>query len=422
MTALASSVPPTQAVAEVIGRLRSRGVLLADDDLLQREFTRSALNLLGVTEVTEVTNGAEALRALSSMSSLPALIILDLQMPVLDGFETMRQIAARGLRVPILIVSGGQTPVLDCMSALADELGLQLLGAVTKPLSATAVERLLSRYPMVRPSEPARLQPREVSIDDLTRALGQGWIVPDYQPKVALNDGRLFGVEALARWREPDGITRSPMEFIGLAEREGLIDPLTLHLLSLCLTQLHGWAAVSFLPQLAINVSARSLSRREFVDELISRVEHAEVDPQRLVLEVTETAAPNDLAAALGNLGRLRMRGYGLAIDDYGTGLSSLQQLSRMPFSEIKIDRSLVRHADDSPRQRAILASAIDVGHRLGLHTVVEGIETAAELSVVRGLGAEQAQGFLLARPMHGDLLPAWAMGSREHLRSLCAA
>ena len=175
------------------------------------------------------------------------------------------------------------------------------------------------------------------------------------------------------------------------------------------------------IPKIALNISAQSLSDRRFANEIIRRVDDARISPSSLMLEITESALVSDLAAALGTLGRLRLKGFGLSIDDYGTGFSSMQQLSRLPFTELKIDRSFVHHAHDKWNLRAILQSAIEMAQRLGLTTVAEGVETREDMVLLRSLGCRYAQGYLFAAPMPASAISSWlAQGKHsESVRSV---
>jgi EAL domain-containing protein (putative c-di-GMP-specific phosphodiesterase class I) len=186
------------------------------------------------------------------------------------------------------------------------------------------------------------------------------------------------------------------------------------------LSDLNRWHQHNFFPIVALNLSATSLSEHGFASEIMRRVEACGISPRSLVLELTESAVVSDMASAIGALGRLRLKGFGLSIDDYGTGFSSMQQLSRLPFTELKIDRSFVHHANEKWNLRVILESAINIGHRLGLSTVAEGIETEKELALLASMGCKYAQGFLLARPMPADDIMEWRRRESPRLQQLC--
>lgn len=399
------------------------GVLLVDDHRLQREWHAELLRGLGVERLFEAADGEQALQLLRALDPPPALLLLDLEMPRMDGFETLRQLAIERHQVVVVVVSGGNPAVFTALPALADELGVALLGALPKPIDLAKLSAVLERLPDTtrRPARPLAA-PADIDAAALRHALAAGWIVADYQPKVHLQQARVDGVEALARWREPDGRSLSPGQFIPLAEREGLIDTLTLHMLDCVGRDFRREPALaSSALRVSINVSAQSLSVPGFAEQLRAHVERCGLPPARFVFEITESALASDPAVALCALGRLRLQGFGLALDDYGTGFSSLQQLARMPFSELKIDRSFVRHADLNERQCTILASAIDIGRRLGLDTVAEGVESIEELQLLRRFGCSHAQGHLLARPLAVPALIDWLARGPAPLAALFA-
>jgi EAL domain-containing protein (putative c-di-GMP-specific phosphodiesterase class I)/FixJ family two-component response regulator len=407
---------------DVHPEIASGGVLLVDDCPIQRMVVLDQLREAGVSRLFEATDGEGALQQLRQLGTPPAIVVLDLNMPRMDGFETMRQLATFAQRPALVILSGSDASLLDSMSALAEELKLQYLGAVSKPLDMGRLQEAFARY---QPDAPRRAAyagaaQDEVLLELLDVALQSEWIIAHYQPKIDLRTGEVVGLEALARWRRPDGSMISPAQFIGVAEREGRVDMLTLRMLDVVLADLVNWKDYGFTPSVSINVSSHSLSQRELCDEFIERVEISGIVAQQIIIEITESALASNTAIALSCIGRLRMRGFGLSIDDYGTGFSSLLQLSRMPFTELKIDRSFVNKAKDNPRQRTILGSAIDIGQRLNLHTVAEGIETIEDLAVVSQMGCSMGQGYLLAKPMDPSALLPWRAEAGARVAQMC--
>jgi EAL domain-containing protein (putative c-di-GMP-specific phosphodiesterase class I) len=188
------------------------------------------------------------------------------------------------------------------------------------------------------------------------------------------------------------------------------------------LADLASWNRRGHYPSVSFNVSARTLSNREFACEILQRVDAANVSPRSLTIEITESALVSDLASAIGTLGRLRLRGFGLAIDDYGTGFSSMQQLLRLPFTTLKIDRSFVGSAHQKWNLQTMLQSAIEMGHRLGLVTVAEGVETMDEMMLLESLGCQCLQGFLFSAPMPAAAVQSWLRQEKARIRALCGA
>lgn len=246
-------------------------------------------------------------------------------------------------------------------------------------------------------------------LDGFERALLNHRLRMVYQPKVSLCDGRLKRVEALVRWTDPDIGPVAPSRFVPLAEKHGLIDELTQWGLRTTLRQWLDWRAAGLDLHIAFNISALSLQHLDFPD-LVERMCRAlDVPTDRLVLELTE-GATQPLIKLMDTLTRFRIKGIGLAMDDFGVGYSTLMQLRQLPFTEIKIDRFFVSDATSSADSAAIVASTIDLGHRLGLTVTAEGIETEAQMLLMRQLGCDVAQGYYVSHPLEPDELAPWVV------------
>jgi len=368
-------------------------------------------------------DGNSALKVVRNLFQPPAIVLLDLEMPGMDGIELVQRLAAESSRLRLIVASGADNSLLRSVETLIQELGLPLLGMIQKPISEAALADALTHFGVLAgDGNTAKQQAtaQSVSLPELVDALDQGLIVPYYQPKVSLTTGEMHGMEALARWRKPDGSLIPPISFIELAENNGLIGRITLAMLDGVLNDLHRWHQHNFFPIAALNLSARSLSEQDIASEIMRRVDASGISPRSLVLELTESAVVSDITSAIGALGRLRLKGFGLSIDDYGTGFSSMQQLARLPFTELKIDRSFVNNAHEKWNLRVILESAITIGHKLGLNTVAEGIETEEELALLSSMGCKYAQGYLLARPMPAGDIMEWRRRESARLQQLC--
>ena len=216
------------------------------------------------------------------------------------------------------------------------------------------------------------------------------------------------GYEILARWRHPVAGVILPDHFIPLAESTGLIDELTEQVVSQSLVWLSRHFPADTLG-LAINISPRSLLNLKLGDRALQLSRRQGIAPERLTFELTESSAMEDPVKSLHLLTRLRAQGFQLALDDFGTGYSSMRQLVRLPFSELKVDKSFVIGAMESRESRTVIKSVVDLGHSLGLRVSAEGVEEAETLAFLTSLGCDRAQGFFLARPMFGDDVPGWA-------------
>ncbi|MDQ6648899.1 MAG: EAL domain-containing protein, partial [Actinomycetota bacterium] len=247
------------------------------------------------------------------------------------------------------------------------------------------------------------------------RAIERDELVLHYQPKASLADMGVHAVEALVRWQHPERGLLAPDIFLPIAEQTGLIDPLTGWVLDTALAQLNGWAAVAPALVMAVNVSARSLQHHDFPDRVLEALDRAGLPPQRLLLEITETALVTDAERAADVLRRLETAGLRLSLDDFGQGYTSLGQLRHLPLSELKIDKLFVMNMLTNPSDAAIVRSVIELGHNLGLDVVAEGVETEEVLQTLIALGCDVVQGYLLAKPFPAERLEGWLQQHAAH-------
>ena len=244
-------------------------------------------------------------------------------------------------------------------------------------------------------------------LDGFERALINHRLHMLYQPKVTLGDGRLTRVEALVRWDDSKLGAVPPSRFVPLAERHGLIDELTNWGLTTTLRQWIEWRDAGLDLSIAFNISALSLQHLDFPD-LVERMCRAlEVPADRLVLELTE-GATQPLIKLMDTLTRFRIKGIGLALDDFGVGYSTLMQLKQLPFTEIKIDRLFVKDLPQSADSRVIVEAIITLAHGLGLTVTAEGVETEEQLRFLADAGCDVAQGYLIGTPLAPDDLERW--------------
>ena len=258
-------------------------------------------------------------------------------------------------------------------------------------------------------------------LSELRRAIEHGELVLHYQPKASLEDGKVRSVEALVRWQHPERGLLPPVEFVQFAEHTGLMRPLTLYILDHALEQCAAWRAQGIELGLAVNLSARDLCDAELPAEAAALLEKWALDPGVLELEVTESTILADPLRARAVLTRLSELGVRIAIDDFGSGYTSLGYLKRLPIDVLKIDKSFILGMGADESDAVIVRSAIDLGHNLGLEVVAEGVETDTIWDDLAGLGCDVAQGFYLARPMPSESLVGWlhahASGGRRHLQ-----
>ncbi|QNI02831.1 EAL domain-containing protein [Halomonas sp. SH5A2] len=245
-------------------------------------------------------------------------------------------------------------------------------------------------------------------IHDLRDAVSNNQLWMAYQPKVATRDGEVCQFEALMRWRHPSLGFVPPDEFIGLAERSGNIRKLSQWMLEHITSQLHQWQQQGSRVSVAVNLSASDVTDPQLPGQLAELLERHDLAADQLSLEVTESAVMQDINAAARTLDELSRLGVSIAIDDYGTGYSSLAQIKRLPVNELKIDKSFVLKLDSQEDDLTIVRSTIEMGHSLGLSIVAEGVENAASAALLNDLGCDYLQGYWIAKPMPSDDVIPW--------------
>jgi diguanylate cyclase (GGDEF)-like protein len=242
----------------------------------------------------------------------------------------------------------------------------------------------------------------------LRHAEQRGELELHYQPQVAIDSGRIVGLEALVRWRYPGKGLVSPAEFIPLAEETGMIGPMGQWILATACAHNRAWQDAGLAPVVvAVNISPRQFADPGLPGLLRRVLDETGLAPEWLELEITEGAAMQDLAQAEAALAEFKAIGVSLSIDDFGTGHSSLAYLSRFPIDKLKVDQSFVRNLDRDESDAAIARSVVALGHGLGLTVIAEGVETVAQLDRLRGFGCQEIQGYLFSKPVGADTVAA---------------
>jgi diguanylate cyclase (GGDEF)-like protein len=256
---------------------------------------------------------------------------------------------------------------------------------------------------------------RLVLLGALRRALEHEELVLHYQPTADVRTGRVVGLEALVRWNHPEHGLLGPDEFVPLAERSGLIAPITSWVLDEALAQLAAWRARGWDLSMALNITVKDLCADGFTDRVVDRLTAHGLTPQLLHLELTEGSLFAESAPGKAALRRLMALGVSLSLDDFGTGWSSLGQLRELPVTEIKVDRSFVARMARDMRDRAIVTSVMDLARGLGVRTVAEGVEDEETWQLLANLGCDRVQGWALSEALPADQVEAWLERALRH-------
>lgn len=381
-------------------------ILIIDDDPFMLDSSVQMLSRLGYDRVEVANNGSTALGLLITSNEPYSIIFCDLNMPEMDGVEFIRHASSSGYSGGLILISGEDSRILETAQGFAKAHELNVLGALTKPIDPDKILNLLEGF--VAESKETRHYSPQKSITEMELKKGlkgssSNEIMLVYQPKVNVKSGEIVGVETLARWWNEERGVLGPGAFIPLAEASGLIDELTNEIFRRAVIHSAEWAKQGRNLRTAVNFSVNSFAKTEFSDFLIDTMVRYELNPDQVVLEITETQAMTIAVDCLEALLRMRLKRFGLSIDDFGTGNSSLAQLMNIPFAEMKIDRAFVNGATNDPSALAILETSISLAKKLDMQIVAEGAETREDWDLVEKLGCDYVQGFYCAKPMRNE-------------------
>jgi EAL domain-containing protein (putative c-di-GMP-specific phosphodiesterase class I) len=334
------------------------------------------------------------------------IVLIDLCLGEEDGMQLLRHLRQTRADPSVIFVSGMDDRIRAAAFRIASDLGLRVAGTLAKPIDPYSLHALLLANPTHNRTA-TRINSGCPTDEELARALRNDEIHTEYQPKTDLLTGEIVGVEALARWNSPDRGSVPPEQFIPVAERSDLINKLTYRVLRDAIVACRGWRELRPNHSVAVNVSPHLLSDPRLLPEIDSLLHANRLPPAALIVEVTESTLLSNLPAATEVLTRLSIKGVRISMDDFGTGYSSLQSLMRMPFAELKIDRSFVGACQTDPEAWKIIRATLSLARELGIRVVAEGIETAAINEQLKAAGCDMGQGWLSGRPMSADAMEA---------------
>jgi EAL domain-containing protein (putative c-di-GMP-specific phosphodiesterase class I)/ActR/RegA family two-component response regulator len=380
---------------------------ILDDDPFFLRLLGHQLTESGFMDWQVFDEPQDALQAMEDHALWPDLLFLDLQMPGMDGVEVLRNLAGLNYFGWLVLMSGTEGRILQTAQRVATSRGLQVADVLRKPIQQEQLKNILAAAAPIERTNGFPLL-RSFEADELWQAIYGDELVVHYQPKIDIDNRSLVGVEALVRWMHPKQGLVYPDRFIELAESCGLMDELTTRVLRTALRDCHKWHDEGLDVSVAVNISASNLNVLGFPDVVQHLAREAGVKVGSLCLELTESMLAKDLMVSLDILTRLRLKGAGLSIDDFGTGHSSLGQLLQAPFNELKLDRSFVTGASEDMSKRAILEASLRMAKKLGMRSVAEGVETRKDWDLMKALGCDLAQGYFVSRPMPADQLLHW--------------
>lgn len=379
-------------------------VLILEDQPFQRGFLANMFN--AVPGVTTDTSGDAAYAVAMCQWRRYDLVVTDLMMPGVDGIQFIQTLATQEHKPMLALVSSASQRMMAAARLMAESLGITVLGMLTKPVSSDDIARLLGQLDLADADVEATPPPDAqviASREQLCEAIRNDEIAAWFQPKKSLGSGLVVAAEALVRWRHADHGVLEAGRFLPLIEEHGLVSMLLRHVVKDSVHAQARWREQGFQIPVSINLPPHLLERQSLPDELLELTQMHGGKASDLCFELMESSTPHHVSDYYAGACRLRMKGFGLAQDDFGQGLSTVHNLVNTPFTEVKIDRALVSGCARDPALRNALATVIALGRKLGLTIVAEGVETDDELTTLRKLGCDQVQGFLISRAIPAD-------------------
>jgi len=378
-------------------------LLIIDDEIDFAMFVADVADDMGF----EVISAHDPKEFANLYSEDISIIILDLFMPGIDGIEILRHLVEYNSSASIIFMSGKDSSVLQSAQKIAEQQGVNVLGLLSKPFLAEQLENVLGKYVSRAPIKEARTFVRP-SANEIRTAIEKKELHVVYQPQIRIADRTVIGVEALVRWNHPLRGMIPPDIFVPIAEENELVGEITSFVTNTSIQQQADWLKAGTDLRMSINISPKILDDLDMPEKLAACAIDVGANIQNIVFEVTETALMSDVVRYMDILTRLRMKGFSLSIDDFGTGYSSLQQLVRVPFNELKIDRSFINKINSDKEFKAISEISILLAHKLGMTVVAEGIEDESVWETLKELGCDEGQGYWMAKPMLADEIETW--------------
>jgi EAL domain-containing protein (putative c-di-GMP-specific phosphodiesterase class I)/ActR/RegA family two-component response regulator len=391
-------------------------VLVVDDQPSVRQVITRMLRHLGVGVVESAADGADAIRVLRSADEPFDLVLCDLSMPNEDGLVLLRNLASAHPKPSVVLMSGGDSLVLDAARRLGEGHGLSVLGTMAKPIQTATLSAFLRQHD--GRVETVAVPGPVLAPVDLDHGLLNSQFEVWFQPLFHLGLRRVSGVEALVRLRHQDLGLVGPSSFITLAEQCGFIGRLTDYVMKHAVAWNAAWRRDGVALNVSINMSAATLNDLALPDRIEAICDRYAIPPDSITLELTESSLADSPAVLLDILTRIRLKGFRLSLDDFGTGYASLGQLRELPFHELKLDQRFVQDAVSTARSRLILEGGFRMASELGMTTVAEGVESEEAFQMVADLGCDVVQGALISMPMPASSIPAWLDTFSRELRA----
>ena len=389
--------------------------LVAEGDAGQRQALLAMLRELGAVNVSEAADGHSAFSLFDAdIAPAPQIAIVDLALAGMDGLELIRRLGEGRAQAGVIVTGEQSAELLFSVETMAMAYGVNLLGSIAKPVTAARLEALLANYVPPERRNELRRSALTFSFAEVGRGLQAREFEPHFQPMIELASGQVKGLEMFARWHHPQHGVLGPAAFFGALEANGRIDFLDWSMIEKSVAACRSLHQQGIPISMSINVDQGTLAHPQFIEQIKACLERHDLLADYITFEMTESAVLITEPHFLERLLRLRMLGFGLAIDDYGTGRSNLQLLARIPFTELKIDRSFVDGAAKRRPIGTVLRSCLGLARSLERRSVAVGVETKQDWDFLQGLGCTYAQGYYIAKPMPVEEFPGWLADWRQ--------
>lgn len=392
-------------------------ILIVDDDQFMRRMLGAMLAPL-CPEVDAQSNALGAIAQLEQPNTRPDIIVLDLKMPDIDGVQFARMLSEKGFAGGVVLISGADDRVLQTTAALLKRQSIDVLGYFKKPVIAKELLALIAGWrPSAHSAQSAA--PQALGLEEIRKGFDEREFFTVFQPKVDFANGRVAGYETLLRWQHPEYGVLAPDSFLSQLNQAEDLRRLTRYVIETAFSETSVWLKEPDTPGLALNVTMEDLQQADFPQTLSALVQAHQIPPDKITIEVTESSDIDASLRAIDSASSLRILGFSLSIDDFGTGHSTLSQLRDMPFNELKIDRGFVTNASVDSTRRSIFTTSVSLAKQLDMTVVAEGIESHSDWVFAHQAGCNYGQGYFISPPLHHDALLAWQEQWQERVKGL---
>lgn len=389
-----------QGIKESTDLCEAITALVVDDNLFSTKVFATYLKRIQIRHVFIAHNGLEALTILRHPHRTIHLILLDINMPEMDGIEFLRHLVSLDFHGGIIITSGVDDGIISMVRGLSQAHQLNCIGSIKKPAAFNELKAIIERYIQKKDLSVRSTLGAKITLNDIEKGITEGAFVNYYQPKISIHTEEIIGCEALMRWPHPCLGLIYPDTFMPVLTKANKNLSLTKTLIAQAMRDLTLMNTIKPHLKLSMNITIQDINWLNLPDYLSEQAQIHAIHPNQIILELTETELLENVTRSLETLARLRLHGFHLSIDDFGTGFSNLEKLQLISFDEIKIDRMFVHNAHLNPTTQAILSASCLLGKKLGMLITAEGAENEQDKKNLLALGVDFIQGYYYSKPI----------------------